>query len=180
MLIATFFLFLVGGMFTVRALGTGLPNSVPLVLSNDVQYDTKKQTVTPSTSDLEQPSSKLVVVPSSLNLIKSLGTKPVAVLSICGPYRSGKSYFLSRFLGPNEVFGISNTDDPCTKGIWMSTSVLESDKFAILLLDTEGMESLEASEDYIVKLLVVATTLSSTLIYNSIGIPERSDLDSLR
>ena len=180
MLIATYFsfLFLLGGMFTVRALGTGLPHSVPLVLSNDVQYDAKKQTVTPSTS--EQPSSKLVVVPSSLNLIKSLGTKPVAVLSICGPYRSGKSYFLSRFLGPNEVFGISNTDDPCTKGIWMSTSVLECDKFAILLLDTEGMESLEASEDYIVKLLVVATTLSSTLIYNSIGIPERSDLDSLR
>ena len=62
----------------------------------------------------------------------------------------------------------------------MSTSVLECDKFAILLLDTVGMESLEASEEYIVKVLVVTTTISSTLIYNSIGIPERSDLESLR
>ena len=62
----------------------------------------------------------------------------------------------------------------------MSTSVIECEEFAILLLDTEGMESLEASEDYIVKLLVVTTILSSTLIYNSIGIPERSDLESLR
>ena len=62
----------------------------------------------------------------------------------------------------------------------MSTSVLECEDFIILLLDTEGMESLDSSEDYIIKLLVVATTLSSTLIYNSIGIPERSDLDSLR
>lgn len=62
----------------------------------------------------------------------------------------------------------------------MSTSVLECDEFAILLLDTEGMGSLEASEDYIVKLLVMATTLSSMLVYNSTGVPERSDLDSLR
>ena len=62
----------------------------------------------------------------------------------------------------------------------MSTSVLECDEYAILLLDTEGMESLEASEEYIVKLLVITTTVSSTLIYNSIGIPERSDLESLR
>ena len=62
----------------------------------------------------------------------------------------------------------------------MSTSVLECDEYAILLLDTEGMESLEASEEYIVKLLVITTTISSTLIYNSIGIPERSDLENLR
>ena len=155
-----------------------MPSSVPLVLSNEVQYNIKSQTVTCAPS--EPTSSKLVVVPSSLNLIRSLGTKPLAVLSICGPYRSGKSYFLSRFLGPNEIFKISNTDDPCTKGIWMSTSVLECEDFIILLLDTEGMESLDSSEDYIIKLLVVATTLSSTLIYNSMGIPERSDLDNLR
>ena len=155
-----------------------MPSSVPLVLSSEVQYNIETQTVVFAPS--EPSSSKLVVVPSSLNLIRSLGTKPLAVLSICGPYRSGKSYFLSRFLGLNEIFKISNTDDPCTKGIWMSTSVLECEDFIILLLDTEGMESLEASEDYIVKLLVVATTLSSMLIYNSIGIPERRDLDSLR
>ena len=155
-----------------------MPSSVPLVLSNEVQYDVKSQTVIRAPS--EPTSSKLVVVPSSLDLIRSLGTKPLAVLSICGPYRSGKSYFLSRFLGPNEVFKISNTDDPCTKGIWMSTSVLECEDFIILLLDTEGMESLDSSEDYIIKLLVMATTLSSMLIYNSFGIPERSDLDSLR
>ena len=148
------------------------------MLSNEHKYDDKTHTILQANS--EQACTELVVVQSSLDLIKLLGTKPLAVLSICGPYRSGKSYFLSRFLGSDEVFKVSNTDDPCTQGIWMSTSVIECEEFAILLLDTEGMESLEASEDYIVKLLVVTTILSSTLIYNSIGIPERSDLESLR
>ena len=164
--------------FSLRALVTSLPPSVPLVLSNAVQYNDKTCTIVQTPSGQTKPG--LHVVSSSINLIKTLGTKPVAALSICGPYRSGKSYFLSRFLGSKQVFKISNTDDPCTQGIWMSTSVLECDEYAILLLDTEGMESLEASEEYIVKLLVVTTTISSMLIYNSIGIPERSDLESLR
>ena len=147
-------------------------------MSDELEYDPKTHTIARVSS--AQPCPKLVIVHSSLELIKSLGRKPLAVLSICGPYRSGKSYFISRFLGSKEVFKISNTDDPCTLGIWMSSSVLECEDFAILLIDTEGMESLEASEEYIVKLLVVTTILSSTLIYNSIGIPERSDLENLR
>ena len=168
--------------FSLRTLGTSesLPPSVPLVLSNKVQYNEKTWTIVQHSPGQTSSNPGLNIVPSSVNLIKSLGTKPLAVLSICGPYRSGKSYFLSRFLGSKEIFKISNTDDPCTQGIWMSTSVLECDNYAILLLDTEGMESLEASKEYIVKLLVIATTISSTLIYNSIGIPERSDLECLR
>lgn len=155
-----------------------MPQSLPLILSQETQYNPQTQTVVQVPS--EQTGSKLVVVQSTLNLIRSLGTKPLAVLSICGPYRSGKSYFLSRFLGSDEVFRISNTDDPCTQGIWMSTSILECEEFAILLLDTEGMGSLEASEDYIVKLLVVTIISSSVLVYNSIGIPQRCDLENLR
>ena len=175
-------IFFIDYKFSSRTLGTSesLPPSIPLVLPNNVQYNEKTCKIVQSSP--EQTSSKpgLNIVPSSINLIKSLGRKPLAVLSICGPYRSGKSYFLSRFLGSKEIFKISNTDDPCTQGIWMSTSVLECDEYAILLLDTEGMESLEVSEEYIVKLLVITTTISSTLIYNSMGIPERSDLESLR
>lgn len=168
-----------GYTLSVRSLGTAaLPRSLPLVLSEEIQYNPQTHTVVQVPS--EQTGSKLVVVQSTLNLIRSLGTKPLAVLSICGPYRSGKSYFLSRFLGSDEVFKISNTDDPCTQGIWMSTSILECEEFAILLLDTEGMGSLEASEDYIVKLLVVTIISSSVLIYNSIGIPQRCDLENLR
>jgi hypothetical protein len=175
-------IFFVDYKFSLRTLGTSesLPPSVPLILSNNVQYNEKTCKIVQSSPGQTSSMPSLNIVPSSVNLIKSLGTKPLAILSICGPYRSGKSYFLSRFLGSKEIFKISNTDDPCTQGIWMSTSVLECDKYAILLLDTEGMESLEASEEYIVKLLVITTTVSSTLIYNSIGVPERSDLESLR
>ena len=168
-----------GYNFTVRSLGSALPPSLPLVLSDEMQYDAQTHAVVRIPSE-QAAGSKLVIVQSSLNLIKSIGAKPLAVLSICGPYRSGKSYFLSRFLGTRKIFRVSNSDDPCTQGIWMSTSVLECENYAILLLDTEGMESLEAAEDYIVKLLVVTTLSSSMLIYNSSGIPSRNDLESLR
>ena len=167
-----------GCNFTLRSLGSELPPSLPLVLSDEMQYNSKTHALARVPSD--HGGSKLVIVQTSLNLIKSLGTKPLAVLSICGPYRSGKSYFLSRFIGSHEVFKVSNSGDPCTQGIWMSTSVLECENYTILLLDTEGMESLEAAEDYIVKLLVVATVSSSMLIYNSSGVPSRNDLESLR
>ena len=106
--------------------------------------------------------------------------KPVAVLSIAGPTRTGKSYILSRLLGDPEAFELGHTARACTKGIWMSTSVLECSEYCILLLDTEGIDSVadQASND--AKILVSTLLLSSYFIYNSCGVPRRNDLEKLR
>lgn len=109
--------------------------------------------------------------------------KPVAVISICGPYRSGKSYILSRILGVPNTFGIGHTMKQCTHGVWLGTTALECDDFVVVFLDTEGTDNAGASEIELkcnFSLLVLTMLISSTLIYNSIRVPKRSDLEAMR
>ena len=113
----------------------------------------------------------------ALNLLGKIG-KPVAVLTICGPSRTGKSYFLSMMLGLKDVFQTSNLFDACTSGIWMATTVLECEKFVIVFMDTEGTDHVTQVGD-IINYLVLVTLLSSYLIYNSKGM-QKSDLDKMR
>lgn len=116
----------------------------------------------------------------ALDLLKSL-SKPVAVLSICGPARTGKSYYLSRMLKIDDAFKTNFTMNPCTSGIWMATSILECKDFAVVLLDTEGTDAAKADEDStVMKYLCFVTLLSSYLVYNSSGSMHNSDLDRMR
>ena len=106
--------------------------------------------------------------------------KPVAVLSIAGPTRTGKSYILSRILGDPKAFELGHTVRAHTKGIWMSTSVLECGDYCILLLDTEGIDSVNDQASNDAKILVASLLLSSYFIYNSRGVPYNNDLEKRR
>ena len=116
---------------------------------------------------------------TALELLKTIH-KPVAVLSIAGPTRTGKSYILSRLLGDPKAFELGHTMDACTKGIWMSTSVLECSQYCILLLDTEGIDAVNDKASNDAKILVSTLLLSSYFIYNSTGVPRANDLDKMR
>lgn len=133
----------------------------------------------PSIALLSQQSGKLRLNNEALKLLETIN-KPVAVLAICGPYRTGKSYFLSRFLGIPDAFEVGHTLDSCTHGIWMSTTVLECDEFMLLLLDTEGTEAVGETSSIVTPLLVMTSLLSSYLIYNTIGAPKKSELKEMR
>ena len=115
----------------------------------------------------------------AVELLRSID-KPLAVLSICGPYRSGKSYFISRALGSPGAFKLGHSMQACTRGIWMATTVLECYDFATVLLDTEGIDAVGASETMAMSLLTLTTLLSSFLIYNSKKVPQKVDLDKMR
>ena len=118
----------------------------------------------------DQESKSIVVNRDAIKLLSSI-EKPVAVLGICGPYRTGKSYFLSQVLGGDD-FKVSHSRDPCTKGIWMSTSVLEFDDHVLIVLDTEGIGAAQASEnsrEEVMSILILVTLLSSCLVYNNKG-----------
>ena len=121
----------------------------------------------------------LVPCATALELLNTIH-KPVAVLSIAGPTRTGKSYILSRFLGEPEAFELGHTMDACTKGIWMSTSVLECSEYCILLLDTEGIDAVNDQATNDAKILVSTLLLSSYFIYNSVGVPRGNDLEKMR
>ena len=134
--------------------------------------------LSPSVALLSHQNDRLHLNKDALKLLETIN-KPVAVLAICGPYRTGKSYFLSQILGIPNAFKMGHTLDPCTYGIWMGTTVLECDEFTLLLLDTEGTDNFEESNS-IVSLLTVTSLLSSYLIYNSSGAPRKSDLNKMK
>ena len=167
--------------------------SLPLVTTNDTEYN-------PRTNELKKiqgeqhvyiyvphfylcfagaKRDKLIVVDEAIQLLKSIN-KPVGVLSIAGPYTSGKSYVLSRLLGKSNAFDLGHTMNAKTFGIWMGTSVLECDSHVIVLLDTEGIDACTASGQEDTRIFVLTLLLSSYFIYNSKGIVEKSDLDKMK
>ena len=121
----------------------------------------------------------LVPNDTALELLEAIH-KPVAVLSIAGPTRTGKSYILSRLLGDPEAFELGHTALAHTKGIWMSTSVLECSAYCILLLDTEGIDSVNDKASNDAQIVVSTLLLSSYFIYNSKGVPSSNDLEKMR
>ena len=156
-------------------LGT-LPPSMPLIIPNDTSYDI-------STNQLEQipgeKRSSLKIVPETLHLLETID-RPVAVVAIGGPCRTGKSYILSRMLGSVDDFALGHTFNAQTFGIWVGTTVLDGDEFTVLLMDTEGIDSVFATSRDDASILVLTILLSSYFIYNSFGVPHHSDLEKMR
>ena len=62
----------------------------------------------------------------------------------------------------------------------MATTVLECQDYAIVLLDTEGIDAVGASETMAMSLLTLTTLLSSFLIYNSKKVPQKVDLAKMK
>ena len=153
-----------------------LPSSLPLIIPDDTEYNPKTNQLTRKPG---AKRTKLVLVEDTLQLVRLLN-KPVAVLSICGPYRTGKSYILSRMLDSADAFALGHTMHACTFGVWIGTTVLECEDFFVLLLDTEGIDAVSASCTEDARLLVVTILLSSYLIYNSQRVPENTDLEKMR
>lgn len=122
--------------------------------------------------------TKLKVPEIALNLLKSI-KKPIAVLAIAGPCRTGKSYVLSRLLGVPDAFELGHTMNAKTFGIWMGTRVLECDDYVMILLDTEGIDAATATETSDAGILVATLLISSFFIYNSVGVPRKNDLEKM-
>ncbi|RLN72886.1 hypothetical protein BBJ28_00020679, partial [Nothophytophthora sp. Chile5] len=98
----------------------------------------------------------------------------VAVVAMAGLYRTGKSSMLNWLLGRQSGFRVGPTIERCTRGIWLwgrpqkHTTATGEDVW-VLMLDTEGMGGLEASQQYDARIFSLATLLCSKLIYNSQG-----------
>ena len=164
--------------------GKDLPSSIPLAYPDDCWYDPENFSIVTSQNQSTGPA-KLVLAPGAIQLLTdSVGERPVAVVSIYGPYCSGKSYFMSRLLGQREAFKLGHTTEACTRGIWLSTYVLECDEFTVLFLDTEGANAIgkgHTSQRYSTSLLTMTTLLSSLLIYNThCGVPTQNDVLKLK
>jgi hypothetical protein len=111
--------------------------------------------------------------------------KPIAVVSVAGLYRTGKSYLLNRILlNRNNGFGVGPTINPCTKGLWcwgtpLKGTTPDGDKVNILIIDSEGIGALDEDQNHDIKIFTLAILSSSIFIYNSVGSIDENALQNL-
>ncbi len=104
----------------------------------------------------------------------------VAVISVVGPYRTGKSYLLNRLLGRQEGFEIGKTVQSCTKGIWMWNQVRQiNPSLSYIVLDTEGLSSCNRDINIDTKIFTLSVILSSYFIYNCLNSIDENTLEAL-
>lgn len=154
--------------------------AVPLCLPNNCKWD--EQNGEYSKNEDEERSS-LYVTDTALERLKTI-KGPVCVVSIAGPCRKGKSYILGKVFDQGEVFPLGHELDPETMGIWMwivpkKFQDANGQEFTVVLLDSEGIDAVtgESLDDHCIFTLTIL--LASVLIYNSAGVPTRTDLDGL-
>jgi hypothetical protein len=91
---------------------------------------------------------------------------------------------LNRLLGKQQGFAVGPTVNPCTKGIyvWGKPLVInrpDEEPLNVLLVDTEGIGSIQQDQTYDVKIFSLAILLSSYFVYNSMAIIDERALDGL-
>ncbi|XP_074076965.1 guanylate-binding protein 6-like [Macrotis lagotis] len=124
---------------------------------------------------VENRNEKLTVNRQALQILTSI-SKPVLVVAIVGPCRTGKSYLMNRLAGKNRGFDL----DP-REGIWMwCINHPRKDDHVLVLLDTEGIgdEEKDNSKNHS-WIFALAILLSSTLIYNSKDIINHQTLEQM-
>ena len=147
-------------------LDANLPPSVPLVVTRSEEFN-------------QDGTVGLEIVPESLELLRGI-EKPIAPVAICGPYRTGKSYFLSRMVGDSECFKVTHSTEACTRGIWMATTVLECPEFVVVFFDTEGIGAVDDSAQGSINFMISTALISSLLIYNTKRPLQMKDIEKLR
>ncbi|XP_073713008.1 guanylate-binding protein 1 [Misgurnus anguillicaudatus] len=108
--------------------------------------------------------------------------EPVVVVSVVGLYRTGKSYLMNRLAGHQSGFALGNTIESKTKGIWMWCVPHPSKAgHTLVLLDTEGLGDVDkGDEKHDTWIFCLALLLSSTLVYNSLGVIDNMALERLQ
>lgn len=138
-------------------------------------FDDEKQVIPLITCENGQYS----VSESTLEWLESIGE--FGVIACAGKYRTGKSFLLNRLASAesNTGFGVGDSVQACTKGLWIFKRVFHVDGKNIVFIDTEGIDALDANDTHDVRIFTLALLLSSTFVYNSIGPIDETSLQTL-
>ncbi|XP_053393760.1 guanylate-binding protein 2-like isoform X2 [Mercenaria mercenaria] len=113
--------------------------------------------------------------------------KPLNIVSVVGTLRTGKSFILNKLAshssaGDKSWFETGHTTTAVTKGIWVMCRPHPTQEDQVLvLLDTEGIDDpdkVDIEDDK--NLFVLATLLSSTMVYNTRGNFDRTAIDKFK
>ncbi len=144
-----------------------------------------------------QDGAELCVAPEGMALLQSLGSATVAVITVAGNYRTGKSFFLNQLAGvkprkhnpactkSRDGFRVGHDTESCTRGIWVwlvPTDVWShptDPSVRLLLMDTEGLASIDQDETWDAKVFSLGILLSSMFVYNNMGVIDEGAIDRL-
>ena len=123
--------------------------------------------------EIDEETEKFEVSPEAMAFLGSLPRdSQIKVIAVAGPYRTGKSFLMNRFLGQMQGFEIGATVESCTKGVWLwNQGVYEEgdDDCVTILIDTEGLHSSQRTTDVDLKIFALTVLLSSSFIFNQMG-----------
>ena len=128
------------------------------------------------------PEGNFEIIKETVNYLKTI-EGGVAICSIVGKYRTGKSFLINKILDlqGNNGFIVSPSVNACTKGLWIWSTPIYNDRenLNIFFMDTEGLDSVEQNDNIDHKLFTLSVLLSSYFIYNSLGAIEENSISSL-
>ena len=168
---------------------TRMPNDVTKMPSSMESLSSQQQTkpeenlVIPFISCCQDGS--YVVSDEAVEFLSTLDG-PFGVLSMVGPYRTGKSTLLNRCILQEQIFKGGSTINACTKGILLVKKVLDGPynkttetHMPVIVMDTEGLGSIDATNTHDVRIFSMALLLSSLFIYNSVGSIDENAISTL-
>ena len=108
---------------------------------------------------------------------------PFGVIACAGKYRTGKSFLLNRIARAETGvgFGVGDSVRACTKGLWIYKHFFstEDPNKHVLIMDTEGIDALDANDTHDVRIFTLALLLCSTFMYNSVGAIDETAMQTL-
>eukprot|EP00761_Pharyngomonas_kirbyi_P000300 gb/GECH01000300.1/.p1 GENE.gb/GECH01000300.1/~~gb/GECH01000300.1/.p1 ORF type:complete len:310 (+),score=85.74 gb/GECH01000300.1/:1-930(+) len=114
-----------------------------------------------------------------LDILKRI-RKPVRVVCVAGPYRSGKSLIMNLINDTTKEpygFSIGSSERGHTKGIWLWNLPKEDKESALVLLDTEGLSDPENDANYDNTIGTLSVLLSSFFIFNMMRVVDSHNVN---
>jgi hypothetical protein len=115
------------------------------------------------------------VCPEGAEMLERHGSRRIAVASVCGLYRTGKSFLMNILLERTQKglppFQVGSTTRACTEGLWLwGNADSEDDQSPLLVfMDCEGFGSTESDRTRDAQLMTLCALMSSVLVLNTKG-----------
>ncbi|CAG8529607.1 8456_t:CDS:2, partial [Cetraspora pellucida] len=121
---------------------------------------------------------QIILKRQALDIIERIN-EPLAIIAIVGSYRRGKSWFANVLHGRHDGFALGAEVNGCTRGIHMwDTPFLHNGK-RVIVLDCEGIDEPQQSQQWATKLFILCLVISSSFVYNINGIIGKADIGKL-